>query len=73
MSRGVRISGNEALIRLALTRYMILSTAMTIYITYYEQSIIFEGKRRTFASRVSPRLHAARKHVTLTQKLQDFN
>lgn len=28
---------------------------MTIYITYFEKQIIFEGKRRTFAARVSQR------------------
>lgn len=39
--------------RSACYRYMALSTLLTIYVLYFERNTIFEGKRRTFASRVS--------------------
>ncbi|KAK4051537.1 hypothetical protein OIV83_002677 [Microbotryomycetes sp. JL201] len=33
--------------------YMTLSTLLTIYIMFVEQNVVFDGKRRTFASRIT--------------------
>ncbi|GAA5949609.1 hypothetical protein JCM21900_002468 [Sporobolomyces salmonicolor] len=33
--------------------YVVLNTILALYVAYVEQNIIFEGKRRTFASRIS--------------------
>ncbi|KAM0789827.1 hypothetical protein ACM66B_006676 [Microbotryomycetes sp. NB124-2] len=36
-----------------VTTYLFLSTLLTIYVMFVEQNVIFDGKRRTFASRIT--------------------
>ncbi|GAA5830530.1 hypothetical protein JCM3766R1_002753 [Sporobolomyces carnicolor] len=48
--------GTKSWVALGVVLYVVLNTILALYVTYFEKNIIWKGKRRTIASRITTEL-----------------